>query len=188
MPFTTKPPVYNVWSSMKDRCLNPRFKQWAGYGGRGISVCDRWLSYELFELDMGPRPAGYSLDRIDNNLGYSPENCRWADKKTQQRNRRCAVFVEIEGKSYRVIDLVSLTGRKAETIMGRASKGMTYEQVIHSGSYSNSETLRAKLHTCPKGHPKTPENVYITPQGWRVCKTCHRAKTLRQSRTRRAAI
>lgn len=83
-------PEYRAWHSMKDRCSRENHKQYRHYGGRGIAVCDRWNeSYENFLNDMGERPSDdHSLDRIDNNGNYTPDNCRWATKSQQNKNRR----------------------------------------------------------------------------------------------------
>ncbi len=80
---------YSSWRNMKNRCLNSNTDRYKDYGGRGISICESWLnSFENFFADMGPKPKGYSIERINNDGNYCPENCIWADDKTQQRNRR----------------------------------------------------------------------------------------------------
>ena len=80
--------TYESWKHMKSRCSNPNYQYFASYGGRGIAVCERWEKFENFLADMGERPPGKSLDRIDNEKGYCPENCRWATHSEQMKNRR----------------------------------------------------------------------------------------------------
>lgn len=91
-------PEYGVWSHMKQRCYNPTRKDYRLYGGRGITVCDRWRnSFANFYKDMGDRPKGLSLDRIDSDQDYHPNNCRWADYSTQMHNRRAYNELGIKG-------------------------------------------------------------------------------------------
>lgn len=91
---------YRTWANLKDRCMNPNSKGFKGYGGRGITVCDRWSIFENFFIDMGARPTpNHSIERVDNNLGYSKDNCVWATRKQQQRNRRNTRLITFNGET-----------------------------------------------------------------------------------------
>lgn len=90
--------TYMIWSNMLKRCRNPNSKYYHNYGGRGITVCDRWLKFENFLADMGERPANLSLEREDNEKGYTPDNCKWATQAEQNGNRRRNVYVVIDGE------------------------------------------------------------------------------------------
>jgi hypothetical protein len=91
---------FKSWSHMMDRCRNPKNKDWDRYGGRGITVCERWLEFINFYEDMGPKPdSKYTIERLDNNKGYCPENCEWAGPQTQSRNKRTTIMIEYNGRS-----------------------------------------------------------------------------------------
>lgn len=118
----TKSRTYSSWQKMKQRCSDPKNNQYANYGGRGISVCDRWMSFENFIEDMGHRPEGTSIDRIDANGNYEPNNCRWSDAKSQARNRRNANKITIDGVERTLVEWSELSGTKACTIASRIKK------------------------------------------------------------------
>lgn len=146
MPFKNPHPLYHVWHSMIERCTRMTFKQWTDYGGRGITVCERWsvkkgVGFRNFLSDMGERPENFVIDRINNDLGYSPENCKWVSRKESQRNQRVTRLVVIEGKTYRAADLADICGVKTDTIVERAKQGLTYEQVIQKEKHHNLSGL-----------------------------------------------
>lgn len=114
-------PEYEAWCGLKKRCFNPRTKAFADYGGRGITVCDRWrASFDAFLADMGPKPSPqHSIDRIDADGPYSPENCRWADRETQSKNKRNTVKVELAGASVVLADACKARGLNYQTVYTR---------------------------------------------------------------------
>lgn len=92
-------PEYKSWGSMRHRCFNKNNISYKYYGGRGITVCERWNKFENFLKDMGRRPSKHSLERIDNNKGYGPENCRWATNLDQANNKRNNKYLTYKGKT-----------------------------------------------------------------------------------------
>ena len=119
--------LYNIWSLMKNRCADKTLKN---YGGRGITVCDEWQnSFEAFY--QWAMQSGYndnlSIDRIDNEKGYSPQNCRWATNKEQSRNRRTNHYVIYEGEKYLITDLEKKIGLSRKTIARRIQRGQKIE-------------------------------------------------------------
>ncbi len=105
-----KVPLYGTWECMISRCYNPKHKHYKNYGGRGITVCDRWKDLQLFIMDMGERPPGYTLDREDNNGNYEPSNCRWASRLTQNRNARTNVYYTYKGETKCLAEWSSILG------------------------------------------------------------------------------
>ncbi len=128
----SKSAEHRAWSALKCRCLNPNATSYEHYGGRGITVCERWKnSFEAFFDDMGPRPSSlYSIDRIDVNQGYSPENCRWATAKTQRRNSRQNKYLSFRGRTQTLVEWAEETGLSAGAIRLRLSKGWTIERAL----------------------------------------------------------
>ena len=103
---------YSVWRDMKSRCLNPSHKAYQQYGGRGIQICREWVDdFTVFYGDMGPRPSRrHTLERIDNSLGYCPENCEWREWEQQNRNRRNTVMVSWQGETVPLALVAEKTG------------------------------------------------------------------------------
>jgi hypothetical protein len=122
-------PTYTCWAQMKSRCLNPRNNFHARYGGRGIAVCDRWMKFENFFADMGIKPAGLSIERKNNDLGYTPENCEWASHKRQIRNR--SNTVRIDGVA--LSDLAEAAGVPVKKAFNRFRAGFDMQSVLHPG-------------------------------------------------------
>lgn len=120
----TGTPTFKSWETMKQRCLNPNARGYERYGGRGIKICKRWLAgFENFLEDMGERPAGRTLDRIDVNGDYKPGNCRWETPSRQQRNRSDRDILHWNGKSLCIADWSDITKIPAPIIVWRMKNG-----------------------------------------------------------------
>lgn len=138
-------PEYNVWMKMRGRCNNPRDLHYGDYGGRGIRVCERWDTYENFIADMGPRPSdAHSLDRIENNRGYEPANCRWATQKQQQRNRRSNRWFVVDGIRATLAEHCERTGVNYKTAHLRLKQGAAIEVAINPRRPAYGSLKRSK--------------------------------------------
>lgn len=119
---------HRIWKNMLSRCSS---KKNLIYGGRGITVCERWMKFENFYADMGPRPGrDYSIDRIDNNGNYEPSNCRWATKSEQAKNRRTTVLVELNGDTKCLADWAKHYGIEKRTVNARIRMGWSVHDAL----------------------------------------------------------
>lgn len=124
-------PLYRRWIAMRSRCNDPAHHRYKNYGGRGIKVCERWGSYKNFIEDMGLPPfPGATLDRIDNDGPYSPENVQWATRATQGKNRRNNRWLTAHGETLTVADWARKTGLQFSTIAARLRYGKTPEAAV----------------------------------------------------------
>jgi hypothetical protein len=129
----TKSPLYKVWTAMRQRCLNPNCASWPKYGGRGITLCERWKDdYAAFVEDVGQRPEGarWSIDRIDNSRGYEPGNVRWATDVRQARNSRLTRMLTHDGATLPLGDWADRLGMKPGTLRNRLHYGWTVHRAL----------------------------------------------------------
>lgn len=122
--------TYRIWKGMRTRCNNPNVRTYMHYGGRGIKVCRRWDSFENFLADMGEAPVGLSIERVDNDGHYQPENCVWADNKTQRRNTRLTLKVEFDGQLLPVVDVAERLGVSYSNLSRRLKNGTPIEEAM----------------------------------------------------------
>ncbi len=124
-------PLYQTWCGMHSRCYNEKQKSYERYGGRGIRVCERWHNIENFITDMGLKPSiSHTLERIDNDLDYSPENCEWATLIEQANNKRNSRLVEYNNETKTVSEWARIVGIQASTISYRILHGWTSEDAL----------------------------------------------------------
>lgn len=140
-------PTYRSWSSMIQRCTNPKTVAYHQYGGRGIKVCKQWLRFSAFIADMAARPEGTTLDRINPDGNYEKKNCRWATRQTQQRNRRdCRKYV-LNGESLTLQEWSERTGISFHALRGRLRLGWTAEDALSiPASKANSVLRKSRVH------------------------------------------
>lgn len=121
--------LYKSWQQMLDRCLNPNNKRYKDYGGRGITICDRWMKFENFHEDMGDRSSkNHSIDRINNEDGYSLENCKWSTRSQQQRNRRDTKYFTVFGVTELLLEWTKCAG--TSSVYRWHKKGILEEKLL----------------------------------------------------------
>jgi hypothetical protein len=123
-------PTYQTWRNMRSRCENPNVPAYKNYGGRGITVCERWKTFENFLADMGERPEGMTIERIDNDRGYEPGNCRWATYNEQARNMRSNQRITLNGETKCLTEWAEQYGIKMPTLWARLRMGWSVEEAL----------------------------------------------------------
>jgi len=126
----TKTKIYKIWDGMIQRCTNFNCEAYKNYGKREIIVCERWLKFENFYKDVGDPPKGLTLDRIDNNKGYFPDNWRWATRKEQANNRRNNHIIPYNDKKYNITELARKHNISPEILRYRLNRGQSTEDAL----------------------------------------------------------
>lgn len=130
----TGTPEYKAWGAIIQRCRNEKDRRYKFYGARGIYVCERWMSFENFYADMGDRPSEkHSIDRIDNDGPYAPENCRWATRREQYLNRRGLHIISVNNESHCVSEWARRSGISRNTIFDRLARGWSEQDAVTKG-------------------------------------------------------
>jgi len=146
-------PIYKAWQAMHDRCKNLKNRHYKNYGGRGITVCDRWQEFSSFLADMGMRPKGFEVDRRDNDGPYSPENCRWVTRRANLNNRRLNNLVEFNGEVKTVTEWAKVLDIHEETLRHRVNRGWPPEKALtnarQKGGGNSKYTVRQRKKPAP---------------------------------------
>jgi hypothetical protein len=137
-------PEYNVWHAMLERCRNPRNPAWDDYGGRGIAVCGRWQHFEAFRSDMGVRPPGGTLERIDVDGNYEPGNCRWASAQEQANNRRNNRVIAHAGAKRTLAEWARFAGISTSCLRHRLSSGWPMDAALAHSADRSASNVRTK--------------------------------------------
>lgn len=155
--------IYSIWCGIVARCCNEKAPAFPNYGGRGITLCDRWGDFGRFYADMGDPPAGHSIERQDNDAGYSPDNCRWATRVEQARNKRNNRRVTVDGETAPVSVFAERYGLKIKTVCARLDKGWTAEDAVKIPLVTKRKGIPrgASVHAFGASHGVT----FSEPQG-----------------------
>ena len=138
---------YRTWQQMRHRCSNSNHPQFKDYGGRGIGVCARWDQFENFYADMGPRPAGMTLERDDNDRGYEPGNCRWASRLEQAQNRRSSTLIAHAGETLSAAAWARRAGIPKTTFLARRRNGWDMPTILSTPPSKHNSVARKRQVT-----------------------------------------
>lgn len=174
---------FKTWTGILTRCLNPNSASYNDYGGRGIKVCDRWRSsFKSFLEDVGPRPSEqHSIDRINNDKGYAPDNCRWATHNEQARNKRNTVLVDVDGEMKPLSQISEELGVSISAMRYRVSKGLKGRGVINSpvAKYTlNGITDTTSGWSKRTGIKQSTISMRLSTYGWSVEKALTKGASL----------
>lgn len=155
-------PTYASWAAMLTRCRNPKSTRYSRYGGRGITVCERWLVFENFLADLGERPDGMTLDRIDGDKGYELANCRWATVRQQNMNKECNPHFEFDGKRLTIRGWAEELGLDRTTLQKRIYKlGWPLERALSSVRHGRWGEIAEGLRPGTRGPAKAAPHQKI---------------------------
>lgn len=156
-------PEYKSWLHMRDRCLNIRNKKFQIYGGRGITICDRWDSFLAFFEDMGKKPGpGYSIDRKNNDGNYEPSNCHWGTPKQQARNQSRTIMVMFNGRRMALAEAAEQTGVSLKLLHKRIAKGWPLQKALTQKSQMQ-DSLMQKAKAAGIGYSSVHQRIH---RGW----------------------
>jgi hypothetical protein len=175
-------PEYQIWKAIWQRCTNPKHVQWADYGGRGITVCQRWRGlkgFPRFLTDMGSRPKGYTIERRNNDKNYTPANCFWATRKEQNRNKRNNLMIKFQGETKCLSQWAEEKGIRQSVLYGRivtqkwsTDKAFNTPIVSHPNRFLtfNGKTQQVSAWAAETGIGKTTLKFRLD-NGWSVERT-----------------
>lgn len=163
--------IYSTWKAMKARCFNPKNRGYRHYGGRGIRVCKRWMKFENFLADMGERPAGLQIDRIDNDGNYEPGNCRWATPLENALNTRWSRRYTFKGKTNNISGWARMMGITSRAMRHRVNF-WPLEQALTAKPIGNNATKTQ----CPLGHAFDKTTSHSGGGTFRYCSICSKAR------------
>lgn len=189
--------AYTVWYGMRQRCFNRRANSYDQYGARGITICERWAEFANFLADMGQPSPGLTIERVDNDGPYSPENCVWATRAVQQNNRSVNRFHTMNGRTLTVSQWARESGVHRNTLDLRLSNGLSIEEAtlparrtnmdqVLGAAFASSIARKVRTH-CKRGHEWTLENTGHQGKNGsaRKCRACARETARAAAQKRR---